>query len=299
MLQLLTPITLFITLLATGVLPTHAYWLENPKPELFTMHGVREDAPTSNLKGVLTVQDNFNLFTKQDGTSPILLPHSDYFAAADIIDINIPIFGLFSHPVQQTGDPIANLLYANLRIKKILAEYAEIQERAKDLISNGSTIFPIGKINVQDPGNIQAELKKKTISLATINADEITGNKSSQTTSASNQENRGAILSFQHLQTKLDNAATTSRDTYTGAQKSKIVTPGPQNHSQTGSQQQTNTPQSVTKHSGSHSYEEVPLPWILELPFRIFNYLLSHKIAALVIGFLLLMFINLIFGSRS
>ncbi|BCO07702.1 hypothetical protein GF1_00780 [Desulfolithobacter dissulfuricans] len=44
---------------------------------------------------------------------------------------------------------------------------------------------------------------------------------------------------------------------------------------------------------------EVSLPWILDLPFKLFDYALSHKVLSLVIGFFCLIFLNIIFGSRS
>ena len=297
MLRLLTPITLFIALLTTGVPSSHAYWLET-KPEPFDMRGVREDAPPGDQKGIFTVQDNFNLFTKADGTSPMLLPHSNYFAAADIVDANLPTFGIFSHPVQQTGDPIANLLYANLKIKKILADYAKIQERAIDLINN-DTLAQNGKMDVENTIDIQQQLKVKKIALATLSQNAIIPEISDQANSEKKQADRRAILSFQNLQASLDKAQTDIQASYSSHQTGQITTPAIQHNTQAGNHQPRNSPTGKTKPSSSYSGGEVTLPWILELPFKIFNYLLVHKFTALFIGFLLLMFINLIFGSRS
>jgi len=108
MLQKLVLILLLLTLPQTA----KAYWLEN-EPEPFSLRE-REHAPPTKGKMLFAVQDNFKLFTDEIDSGPMLLPHSDYFVPADIIDINLPLFGIFSHPAKSIEDPIANLLYANL-----------------------------------------------------------------------------------------------------------------------------------------------------------------------------------------
>ncbi|RJQ23920.1 hypothetical protein C4565_10590 [Candidatus Parcubacteria bacterium] len=159
----LTKLILIPLLLLTMAQTANAYWLES-KPEPFTMQGERENAPPSNQKGLFTVQDNFNIYTKDDGASPILLPYSDYFVPADIIDINLPIYGIFSHPAQPAKDPLANLLYANLRIKKLLEEYAAIQTRAREII--GYSLAEPTNLHVPSPG--LAAKEEKTTNLSTL-----------------------------------------------------------------------------------------------------------------------------------
>ena len=299
MLRLLTSITLFIALLTTGVLPSHAYWLESPQPEPFTMPGEREKAPPSNQKGILTVQDNFNLFTKQDGTSPMLLPHTDYFVPADIININIPIFSIFSHPPQQAGDPIANLLYANLKIKKLLEEYAAIQKRAKELLSTTPGNLPSGKMQTAGEISIRQEILQQEAALSTLRTEIIHAGIPGTETNSTPSKNRIAIASLHHLQKTIETQQKQSKlSVPPPKQTGKILTPNTINNQLPTYPQQNKQPSRRQDHRSADT-GSIELPFLLELPFKIFNYLLTHKIQALIMGFMALMFFNIIFGSRS
>ena len=299
MLRLLTSITLFIAILTTGAPhPSHAYWLESPKPEPFTMPGERENAPPSNQKGILTIQDNFNLFTKQDGTNPILLPHSDYFVPADIININIPLFNIFSHPPQQTGDPTANLLYANLKIKKLLEEYTAIQKRAKELLNTAYGNLPLGKMQTTLKLSIQQEILQKENTLSTIKMGIMPTGTTGFGIDLTPSKSKLTIVSLHHLQKTIENQQQPSKIAVTPPQETgKKLTPNRQKPLKIYSQQ-TQEPSRRQNHRSSNT-SEIELPFLLELPLIIFNYLLSHKIQALIIGFMALMFVNIVFGSRS
>jgi hypothetical protein len=164
---------LFPIFVLAAAFPGKAYWLES-KPKPFTMHGVRETAPPSKTKkGVLTLQDNFNLFTRQDDNSPFLLPYSDYFVPADIINTNLPIFGIFSQPTKPTGDPIVSLIYANLKLKKLLEDYTELQEKAKELLNNQYSAFTSGKMKTIETISVNQKLHQLSIKLPTINTNEV------------------------------------------------------------------------------------------------------------------------------
>jgi len=99
----LTKLILLTLLLLTLPQPANAYWLEN-EPEPFSLRE-REHAPPTKGKMLFAVQDNFELFTDKIDPGPMLLPHSDYFVPADVIDINIPLFGIFSHPAKTAEVP--------------------------------------------------------------------------------------------------------------------------------------------------------------------------------------------------
>ncbi|MEA2108197.1 MAG: hypothetical protein U9P07_02095 [Pseudomonadota bacterium] len=128
-------IQLTIILFTTFLLPAWeknagAYWLDEGSSTVTTINDLRKYAPPSNKKDLFTVQFYDSTSAKRNTNIPTLLPHSDYFIPADIIDANLPIFGLFSHPAEPAKDPLANLLYANLKLKKLLEEYAAIQKSA-------------------------------------------------------------------------------------------------------------------------------------------------------------------------
>ncbi|MFH1215541.1 MAG: hypothetical protein V1706_03465 [Pseudomonadota bacterium] len=298
---------IFLNLLVIVTPCVDAYWLES-KPESFSLRE-RENAPISQKNVYFTIQDNFDLFTDKINSPPLLLPNSDYFVPADIIDVNLPLFGVFSHPVKTVKDPIANLLYANLKIKKILDEYTEIQKKAEELLRNESLNSPEGKMNVsgnesekpldgeaQEESSIYEKLQEKSISLSTSNLNEINTLDVDRENNSQTPSTRDSLLSFQHLQKKAENPLPTSKlTTYKSSQNSKIITE--ENQSQSTSKYTTkNAP--ISKQDQNHYSGEITLPWLLDLPFKIFSYLLAHKIQALFIAFFCLMIINVVFGSR-
>lgn len=287
---------LFITL--SGFIPADAYWLNPPEPEPFTMHGAREIAPPSAKKGIFTVQDNFNLFTRQDGSTPILLPHSDYFVGADIINANIPIFGLFSHPVKPAEDPIANLIYADVKLKKLLDDYAKLQEKARRLLSNQYSSIPDGKMRTTEIIPITQELSRLTARLGTINTTRMTlpataPGKQSQSTATTPNGNQPLISLHRATSTRQNNQGQTlitSRNTFTQSNHSYS------NHTSS----QATTPAAKEAQDNSSSYSgNLTIPWFIDLPNKIFHYFISNKFEALFISFFVLFIISVIFGSRT
>lgn len=112
---------------------------------------------------------------------------------------------------------IANLLYANLKIKKILDEYNEIQARAEELLQDDSINFPEGKMLVNDhesadnpkedepeESSIYEKLHQKLISLSTYNLSEVNiGDTETENTTQAPQA-QVSMLSFLHLQKKTE-----------------------------------------------------------------------------------------------
>jgi hypothetical protein len=307
---ILQKVFLLILLLLTMTQTAHAYWLES-KPEPFSLRE-REHAPPSDGKMFFTIQDNFELFTDKIDSAPLLLPNSDYFVPADVIDINIPLFGIFSHPAKPAEDPIVNLLYANLKVKKLLDEYSEIQKRAAKLLGDESKNFHLGKIQVntnkpidqpqteeENKISIYRELHNKLTKLSTSNFNELASVTSVNENHTLAKGTTSPLLSFLHLQKKTEIPSQSTRlSTHTPPDTGKISTSesgyqAPPNYSQRAEQATSKQDQS-TQYS-----KEITLPWLLDLPFNIFNYFLVHKIQALLIALIGLLIINIIFGSRS
>ncbi len=306
------PLTLklfFVILLILAISPTaaRAYDLIQ-SPEPFTMRGEREEAPPSARKGLFTVQDNFNPFTRNDGITPILLPHSDYFIAADMIDVNMPIFNIFSHPAMPNQDPLANLLYANLQLKKILEEYNEIQERAKELLALSSSTTPFGMIKIALPvrphNSIKHELDQVKSKLSQASS-EIAGNDSMTSTQRHKRLTleRKLGTNLYEIKSLASQQPTNFFSASRGTQSNAIGKISTQNNKINQKIYQPEE-QSITQSSSRNNSEyigagEISLPWILELPSKIFDYIFAHKIIAVIILLCVLMFFNLIFGSGN
>jgi hypothetical protein len=310
----LTKLLVLTILLLTLPQTANAYWLES-EPEPFSLRE-REHAPPTKGEMFFTIQDNFELFTDKIEPGPMLLPHSDYFVPADIIDINLPLFGIFSHPAKSAEDPIANLLYANLKIKKILDEYNEIQERAQKLLQDDSGNLSIGKMQVnaneENSGNlakddkekklsIYKELHQKLISLSTANLSDAPDPVATPDGAPEIQTAQApvSVFSFLHLQKQTEGPLKTAKLTsYNSTESGKIATS--ENPAQTTSKYSQQQAQETSQQNQHSKYSgETSLPWLLDLPFKIFSYFLAHKIQALFILFFGLMIINILFGSRS
>ena len=300
----------FLTLLLLVMAhPAQAYYLTQ-SPEPFTMPGERENAPSSDKKGVFTVQDNFNLFTKNDGTSPILLPHSDYFIAADIIDINLPIFGIFSHPAQPAKDPLANLLYANLKIKQLLEEFEAIQASARDLLGKNIPHSPSFDL-VTDKSTYQ--MKKRQATPLSIHSKTQHFNRKISIIRAP------LFLDPDKYQAKRQNTQPTPNAMVPKNLKKYSIQTSKHlqtfyysfnRPSQTKKQVSVNLPRSTTKQQAQDKQAATPAPprshtTIDMVLLKTFNYITQHKLESAIYGifiFITLYFvsliINLIFGSR-
>ena len=283
-----------------AALPVKAYWLES-KPKSFTMRGVRETAPPSDTKkGVLTLQDNSNLFTRQDDNSPFLLPYSDYFVPADIINTNLPIFGIFSQPVKPAGDPIANLIYANLKLKKLLEDYTKLQEKAKELLNNQYSAISSGKMQTIETISVSQKLHQLSVKLPTINTNEVTSEVSSSKTLSSKSKTKNLVISLQHFKEKQyiqHNTLTLGMDKASDINRTYINKKEGFPHK--NQLQQPAIPKGNACNNTLPASGKSPAFFISNLPSIIFKYLLTHKFEALFMIFFISLFINILFGSRS
>jgi hypothetical protein len=79
--------------------------------------------------------DNFSYPLEPNSQLPFITPYTKEFVPADIIPANLPVNDFFRKNLM-VEDQIANLLYANLRMKKLLEEYYQVQESAYALFHN-------------------------------------------------------------------------------------------------------------------------------------------------------------------
>lgn len=69
----------------------------------------------------------------------LIFPSFQYFIPSDQISFNIPVLNKF-HYSSTLENSLSNLLYANLRVKKLLMEYKELQQRARKLMKNPAEV---------------------------------------------------------------------------------------------------------------------------------------------------------------
>ncbi|RKX88313.1 MAG: hypothetical protein DRP58_00685 [Spirochaetes bacterium] len=275
-------LSLFIVTLA-AVAPTKAYWLDPPKPEPFTMHGARENAPITK-NGILTVQDNFGTFTRQDASTPMLLPDSDYFIPADRINTNLPIFGIFSHPAQPAGDPIANLIYADLKLKKLTEQYTKLQEKAKKLLSSHYNTISDNMMKNTDIISIEQESYQISTQVSAIYTTGITAKVSEINKMDNSQERHKAITlsnnqkNYHEKQLQIGTTASKNIARYTNDKPTPTTLPEKKDYNKT--------------FKNPNKF----ILFFLSLPTNLFKYLMSNKIEALFIIFFIIITISIIFG---
>ena len=78
------------------------------------------------------IYDNYSYSPGPRSQLPLLNPYTNEFVPADIIIVNLPVTDFFRKNLM-IEDQIANLLYANLRLRKLLEEYGRVQESAYEL----------------------------------------------------------------------------------------------------------------------------------------------------------------------
>lgn len=273
---------------------------------------IREDAPAKTPHSSFTIQDNSKLYSIPKETSKILLPVSDNFISPDIIDSNLPIFSLFRTPSVSDKDPFANILYSNLRIKKLLQEYAEVQERTRELLGSVSVQSSIDMMienSLSSPGpelstDTKVEIDKlllafkqlqQSISNITPNGHINVSIASLPHTTDTTLKSTFSLIELQTILNKPNGLPNIQQMTYAGSNKF----PG---NGQYNSQPDTSFPHTSQQSNPESSYSvsaQVELPWILDLPFKLFDFFLAHKLVFLITVFLFLGLLNIIFGSRS
>jgi hypothetical protein len=65
---------------------------------------------------------------------PPLKHHSKRFVPADMIPVNPPLHMALRRPIDPANE-VANALYANLKLKRLLEEYADLQKRAQEVLA--------------------------------------------------------------------------------------------------------------------------------------------------------------------
>ncbi len=107
---------------------------------------------------IFAVYDNLKHPSANLHQEPILFPRSGKFVPADLLSCDLPLYTIFRHPKTER-DLIAELLYANLELRKLFEEYNALQKRVQkllsDLMSADAASFFSGT-----PGGNDAELAK-------------------------------------------------------------------------------------------------------------------------------------------
>ncbi|MBU4099913.1 MAG: hypothetical protein KKH20_00870 [Proteobacteria bacterium] len=121
-----------ILLFAVGT--AYSFYRISDGTEKLFFHREKSRATWNKDEKHFVVYDNFNHFSAKKNNKPIICSGSNDFVPADIINFNIPVDISIKRSITP-DNLLANLIYTNLKLKKLLEEYEELQKRAKKLLA--------------------------------------------------------------------------------------------------------------------------------------------------------------------
>jgi hypothetical protein len=77
--------------------------------------------------------DNFKQISEKHPGDPLIFPHTNTIVPADLIPCDMPLYA-FLRRGEISGDPISEMLYANLKLKKLIEEYISLREKSRELL---------------------------------------------------------------------------------------------------------------------------------------------------------------------
>lgn len=209
--------------------------------------------------------DNLDNFSLNQSHGRILYPLADNFVPADQIDCNFALPISYKHTVT-VDDLVAKLLYANLKIKKIVAEYEDVQKRYRELMKDLNIPFLDSKLsidkNIDNKPSIYNDIKSLIQDYSNINDQSLPSLSSGISTY---QKNRSLTPLFRE-------------------NRKARLNPAFPSHSST-SEKKSRTPV---------SNDSTELPWVFMFLTGIIQYLISHKFESALIGFFLYLVILVI-----
>lgn len=287
-----------------------AYYPEAEKDFFFIKERSQLVWPQGDRK--FAIYDNCSYSLGTGSRLPLITPLSNEFVPADIIIGNLPLTHFFRKNLM-IEDYISNLLYANLRLKKLLEEYAQIQKIANELLHD-----------IEQPGSYY--------DTAINNSDEQETSILSISSSRDSKEDEQLVMRLKQWEAENKRDKDSVRLAYSTAaiiQKYGIEDEGRVvslsdifNHMQNNTFQTMSYSQingtvkammsEVPKNSdsssygekkrrsgGGNSYYDVQLPWILAFPLKILRYLTENKLEAFLYFAILLIPGFIITASRS
>ena len=152
---------------------SHAYFQIKGEKQGFLKAGYQVNWNTD--ENTFAVYDDFSLNKLEK--NQILFPKSKFFIPVDLISVAFPLPIIF-HSHTTTENAIADLLYANLKLKKLMEEYERIQAKSKKIIENVKTAssnskdfkyFSQYKGNTYSVYNMNRSVQESSIKVGEIN----------------------------------------------------------------------------------------------------------------------------------
>ena len=221
--------------------------------------------------------DNLNHFTIKSPQEPLIYPKSNEFVPADELTLNVPIH-VTLHYGASTDESLANMIYADLKLKKLIEDYINLQKRARELLSLPNP-SPTQGINFQKVTNENSSLSSRK---GQLEREYLDVRRNLRLSPSDQQEKERSHLSD----------AETLVSTYLRERQQIGKSWVSKSQSETKTEEKGTTVDSL---SNSVSEKKIPLvweekatlPWIFKAFFDTLKYLMSHLIEVLLYGFFL------------
>lgn len=244
-------------------------------------HREKASAPWGKGEKYFALYDNFSFFSAKHNNKPIICYGSDNFVPADKITFNLPV----NISIKRSATPenlLTNLIYANLKLKKQVEEYEALQKRVSKLLNELKVPFLESDIIFPQKSDKKTSIYKEKQSLEQKHQEIIRKINSSATLHGN--ENLSAIGSTKSLAFLLSKQKTSNR-----SEPLNVFT-----HFKT----ETKTVNPVIMHEYNYGKriktsfdEDTSLPWIFNSLLNVVSYIMLHKIEALLLFFLTILFI--------
>ena len=263
-----------------------AYYQVNEKPKDIFFQREKNYVPWGDQEKRFALYDNFNHLSSKQNRGSIVCPYTDAFSPFDEIRWNLPLRISIRQPLSLEYS-LANMLYANLKLNKLVEEYMMIQKNAQELIAYSAgpksksrgTLSPaqidglsihqrVGRLNIENQ-NIQ----RRAVPQAGW-AEEIP---------------LANVESLRSLVNRREEIAETPLALFLPQ------SPGEDNKAGSKAENQ-NTPRSEPLQPIAK--ERTDLPWIFQGFFGIIKYFLANKLEALLYGSVLLLFLAFLLSMK-
>lgn len=286
---------------------------------------LEDDQPTVSedlRSGYFGLKENAFDCKRKDKNGFLLLPALNHVIYADLIKANVPVFSMFRYPPLSEDVALANILSGHLKLKKLLEEYEEVKRRANGLLLPGDSASAMGRVDIgsgymenslehsngkdaTQESSIEQIVEGLRQELAAVNIVNFSSHLAAPAKSSAIADERGdtsILLTFTDLQqqTKVLSYGlpdSSSKIAEVNRRAESTYSSSCQNNLRIGSQGQRQ--QAVQKTNSGSSAVDISLPWILELPFKLYDYFMRHKIVATCIFLFFLLLLNLIFSART
>ncbi len=108
----------------------HSFYQRDKSLKMRLFQKERKKSSCANKKKPMIIYDNFNHFSAKRNHMKMIFPCSNNFVPSDLIEYNSPIHVAIHQPMLPE-DSLANLVYANLKLRQLIEKHRSLHQRAR------------------------------------------------------------------------------------------------------------------------------------------------------------------------